>query len=223
MVFEWIIENKEFLKIVYALSISFICAVIVLKADRLFKISDYQGIRYFRNAFFFFGVAVIIRFVLGIVPVGNEEIYSKIIFFLFCFFTIIASLFLLYSLIWKKIESEKKYHSLFNTNTLFFYSLALVVSIINLLFNTLVIMFIFQIVLFFILMVISFNNYLSYGKNSSFLKYYFLTMVVGLVGWILNLSLYYFLDWNKTFQIILYGLNIIFFLIILYGTLKMEN
>ncbi|MFH1521631.1 MAG: hypothetical protein ABIF18_01605, partial [archaeon] len=65
MLYEWILTNKEFLKVAYALIICFICAIIVLKTDRMFKLSDYQGLRYFRNAFFFYGLAFVVRFILG--------------------------------------------------------------------------------------------------------------------------------------------------------------
>jgi hypothetical protein len=68
MLIEWILVNKEFLKIVYALIILFICAIIVLKTDRLFKLSDYQGLRYFRNSFFFYSLAFFFRFILGVIP-----------------------------------------------------------------------------------------------------------------------------------------------------------
>ena len=119
----WIIGNKELIKVFYALIIVLICAVIVIKTDRLFHLSLHNGIRYFRNAFFFFGIGFISRYFLMIFPSYSV---NKIIFE---FFMIVAGCFLLYSLLWKRIESfGKEYHSsLFNPYVLVFYLMSFII------------------------------------------------------------------------------------------------
>ena len=48
---DWIVQNKSLIKIFYASIVILICAIITIKSDKLYKLSLYQGIRYFRNAF----------------------------------------------------------------------------------------------------------------------------------------------------------------------------
>ena len=80
----WIIENKDLLKVFYGLLIGAICVVIVVRTDRLFKISLHQGIRYFRNAFLFYGAAFFSRYILKFAV--SESLAS----FLFEFFVIFS-------------------------------------------------------------------------------------------------------------------------------------
>jgi len=72
---EWIVLNKELLKIFYLLVVGLICTIIVLKSHKLFKLSMHQGIRYFRNAFLFFGIGFILRYI-----VGTGYLFSKYLF-----------------------------------------------------------------------------------------------------------------------------------------------
>lgn len=215
MVYEWIIVNKEVLKILYALVICFICAVIVLKSDRLFKLSDYQGIRYFRNAFFFYGIAFFVRFILGGTGFGMG--YKFAFGFMFEFFVIMAGFFLFYSLIWKGVEREKSHNSLLNVRVGIFYLIAILLTFFNYWFVTNLFMYVSQVLLFGLMGFITFKNYLGGSGKHGFLKFYFLTMVLGTITWVLNMILYYYLDWNKSVQMLVYGLNVIFFLFFLYG------
>jgi hypothetical protein len=223
MLYDWIIANKELVKVIYALIICFICAIVVIKTDRLFKISNYQGLRYFRNAFFFYGVSFLIRFILGGLQIETLFNYEQTIWFLFEFTIITAGFMLLYSLIWKKIENEIKYHSLFNRNMFVIYAISLVITVLDALWNTPLFMYLSQIVLFIALIKLSYSNFAQSGKESPFLKYYFITMILGLAAWLLNMILQYYLNWNKVVQMIVYGLNALFFLLFLYGALNIAK
>ena len=61
-IYGFIIQNKELFKIIYALVIVLICILIVIKTNKLFRLSFHTGIRYFRNTFFFYGIAFAIRY-----------------------------------------------------------------------------------------------------------------------------------------------------------------
>jgi hypothetical protein len=221
MLYDWILTNKELLKIIYALIICFICAIIVLKTDRLFKLSDYQGLRYLRNAFFFYGIAFFVRFILGAIIISNyQQIYPILIKIIFNFSIIMAGMFLFYSLIWKKVEKKQQYSSLLNFNIGILYLISIIITIFDYLLTTNLFMYVSQIILFTIMAIISYNNYTRAGRKHKFLKYYFLTMILGLLAWILNTALFYFLNWNKIVQMQVYALNIIFFLFFLYGITK---
>ena len=225
MIYELILANKEILKITYALIICFICSIIVLKTDRLFKLSDYQGLRYLRNAFFFYGLAFFIRFILGATNTIESYglTYSVSIKVLFNFSIIMAGFFLLYSLIWKKVEKKGQRNSLLNFNIGVLYLISIIITILDFSYSTDIFLYISQIVLFLVMSIVSYKNFIKEGRKFKFLKYYFLTMVLGLLAWILNTALFYFLNWNKVVQMQVYALNIIFFLFFLYGIIKIAN
>jgi len=233
MVYDWILENKEILKIVYALFVVFVCSIIVLKTDRLFKISDYQGLRYFRNSFFFFGIAFLTRYLLGLGggSQGFPENYSLIVNSLFEFFIITGGLLLFYSLIWKKVEKSKHYHSFFNLNMVVLYSVALVITIID----SIVIqgggagglMYISQVLLFLGMSVMSYLNQKKSSdtkkRGSNFAQLHFFIISIGLIVWVLNTALYFFWNWNSLIEIIVYALNIVFFSLFFYAVIKLTD
>ncbi len=226
MIYEFILSNKEILKIVYTLIICFICAIIVLKTDRLFKLSNHQGIRYFRNAFFFYGSAFFVRFILGGLsdPIPHyEELYFTSIKLIFEFSIIMAGFFLFYSLIWKQVEKKTKHNSLLNFNIGVLYLVSIIITLLDFSLNTDLFMYTSQIILFAIMSVISYKNYIKGEKQHKFLKFYFIVMIIGLITWVLNTALFYYFDWNKVVQMQAYGLNIIFFLVFLYGIIKITK
>ena len=216
---EWIIENKELLKFFYTFVIAAICAIIVMKTDRLFNLSLHQGIRYLRNAFFFYGIGFIIRSLLEI-----QSLPYRFLNILFEFFLVMAGFFLLYSLLWKRFEANKKYpSSLFNPWIVLFYSLALVIALIDNLWGMYYFMFFSQILLFTFASVISFRNYKNDGRKHKFLKFYFMAMLLSLLAWILNALAALYLNWNQGLVMNIYALNIIFFLLFLYGIVKVTK
>lgn len=228
MLYNWIFATKELLKVVYALVVFFICSVIVLKTDRLFKISDHQGLRYFRNSFIFYGAAFIVKFILGGIsnPLNNPSYngsYFLVINYLFSFLIISAGFFLLYSLIWKYLEKEKNYHSLFNIKIGILLTLSLLIVFLDFSFTTNYFMYISQIILFMVIATISLINYIKDKGKHKFLKYYFFTMILGLVTWVLNVGAYYFSDWAVAIKINIYIINMIFFLFFLFALTKLTN
>lgn len=221
MVYDWILANKELLKIVYALVICFVCAVIVLRTDRLFKISDYQGLRYLRNTFVFYFLAFLLRFIF--IKIENPipsygQLYFQSVNFLFEFFIIMAGFFLFYSLIWKYVEKEKNYHSLFNVRIGILFAVALIFSVLDFLNSSYLLMYVSQIILFSVMGIISFRNYVTNGN-----KYYFFMIMMGLASWLLNAFAYFFLSGSDVMQIYAFGINMIFFLFFLYGTIRMTR
>ena len=213
--YNWIVVNKELIKIFYALIVVFICAVIVIKTDRLFRLSLHNGIRYFRNAFFFFGVGFIFRYFLNVFP---SYPVNKIVFE---FFMIMAGCFLLYSLLWKRIESfGRDYHSsLFNPYVLIFYLISFIIVFVDYLWSTYYGMFGSQIVLFSFASIISYINY-QRNRTRPFLKFYFIAMILSLTAWLLNAGASLLLNWNQGILIASYLLNIIIFLVFLFGVVR---
>jgi len=221
----WIIANKETIKILYGLLIGIICLIIVLKSDRLYHLSSYEGIRYFRNAFLFFGIAFTFRYILG--GFANFEIIGSYfmapIILIFEFFLLMAGFFLLYSLIWKKIEgSDGSFSSILNSRILIFYIMAFIIIILDYVWGNYYFMFFSQIVIFIFASIISYVNYIK-SKKRGFLKFYLLAMVLALVAWIVNAFTAYLFDWEKSVLIYVYSLNLIIFLLFLYGIIRVTT
>ncbi len=216
-----VIGNKWALEVLYAFIICLICVIIVLKTDRFYKLSLHQGIRYFRNAFFFYGIAFVVRYILGIFSDFSMD-YTYILKVMFEYLIVMAGFFLLYSLLWRRFESEKEEYlsSLFNAKIAIFHVMALVISVLDFLWQTYQFMFLSQIIIFVYTFGISFNNYKNYGKQHKFLKFYSVAMLLSLAAWILNTLAAAFFEWNPGILIDVGVINIIFFLLFLYGVIK---
>jgi len=217
-VYNLIAENINLLRFFYSMFIAFVCLIIVIKTDRLFRISSHQGIRYFRNAFFFYGVAFVLRYLL------NNDSYHNLIKVGFQFFVIMGGGFLLYSLLWRKFEKDTESNSsLFNPGIIIFYILALIIVGLDCLWGGYNFMFISQIVLFIFASIISFKNYQIRGKGHKFLKLYFIVMILNFFAWTSNFIFANFLGGRLRGLANVYILNIIVFLIFLYGVIKITR
>lgn len=209
------LENKELLRVIYTLFIVSLCAIIVLKTDRIFKLSDYQGLRYFRNAFFFYGIGWIILGILMDIQVSFPVQYSLILQVLYSFTTLTGSLFLLYSLTWKYFEKEKSHNSLFSPKSAVIYLLSLFLGIITL--KRGVILEFFQIIIFFILLMISLHNQIK--SKTKFTNYYVGGVLLSLFFWSLK-AINRVINLDTLGDIIMYLLGSIFYIIFLVGILN---
>ena len=217
MVANFLVHNLELVVILYALLIRSICAFLVLKIDRMFKISDYQGLRYIRNSFFFYGISFLALFVVGkINPVPFPQ-FPQVIWFLFKFFILSATLFLIYSLVWKKVERVKSHNSLLNPRSILIYIVALTLAFVGG-----HVFYITQIILSLSILIISLNNLIKNKNKYPFLKYYFLAICASLLHWAMS----YFLYLGAEFSPLLMGsivANLAFFLIFLGGILNISK
>ncbi len=222
--YDFVMQNKAVFKLIYTLIIGSICLLIVLRTNKLFQLSLHQGIRYFRNAFFFYGGAFIMRYVLGVFGyiVGSLE-YYLIIKAIFEFLLIMAGFSLLYSLVWRRFESLKgSFSSLFNPRFFIFYIMALVIVLLDALWETYFFMFLVQIILFAFASILSYSNYAK-SKQRGFLKLYFFVIVLNLIAWIANFFVAAFFSWDQKGIIGVYILNIIIFFLFLYGVIKVTS
>ena len=218
--YSFIIQNKEIFKLVYSLIIVAICLLIVFISNKFFRLSLHNGIRYFRNAFLFFAVGFFIRYIVKfIIPENSFPHYNTIITSLFEFFLITGGFFLLYSLMWGKFEVKKgSQSSLLNFRVVIFYTLSVIIVLLDYLWNTLYFMFILQIIIFLYASIISFTK-ISKNKQRQFPKLYFIAMLLALFAWVLN-ALVILLGLGLSSTINIYIFNLIFFFLFLYGVVK---
>lgn len=212
-----ITENKWMLEAVYTLIIASICIIITLKTDRFFKISLHNGIRYFRNAFLFFGAGFLVKYILGLseLSIGNNAIVK----IAFEYFMIMAGFFLLYSLIWKKFASSKEHSSLFNLKIIVFNLMAIILALLDSIWGTYNFMFFSQIIIFLYTSIIALTNYVK-KSEVKFLKFYFIAMLLVLSAWVLNFLAASVFQWNPMILINIGIINVIFFFLFLYGVIK---
>jgi len=207
-------QNLDLFRFLYSIVIAFICLIIVLKTDRLFRLSSHQGIRYFRNAFFFYGIAFVLRYLLA------NPIYFFSTRLVFEFFMVMGGFFLFYSLLWKRLDGSENISSLLNPKIMIFYVLAFIIAFLDYLWGGYNFMFLSQIVLFAFASIISYKNYQKGGKKHKFLKLYFVVMILSFIAWGLNFILASLNNWRLRWFSNIYALNIIVFLIFLYGVIK---
>ncbi len=215
--YDLVIQNRELFRIISTLIIGLCCLIIVLKTDKLFKLSTHQGIRYFRNAFFFYGLAFVLRYFMGSTYFFNSSLQSIIANIVFEFFLMMAGFSLLYSLVWRRFEGDKQsFSSLFNLKILLFYALAAVISALDLLIGMYLFMFLTQIGLFIYASGVGYVNYQKNRKEGGFASLYFIIILLNLIGWVANSIIAFFLNWNQIGVILTSALNIIIFLLFLY-------
>ena len=206
LIYDFCSVNLSLFRLFYSLFITLICLVIVLKTNKMFKVSNHQGIRYFRNAFFFYGIAFLFRYLLSVTYFATP---------IFEFFMIMAGFSLLYSLIWRNFEVEGSPSSLFNYYMSLFYIMAVTMVCLDFLFQSFLVLFLSQIIVFVIISIISFKNI----KKGGFSKKYHIAMVFCFLAWTLNLIFVSFLP-RLRFIGNIYVLNLIVFLMILYGVTR---
>lgn len=221
-----IIENKYALEFIYAITIALICAVIVVKTDKYFKLSLHQGIRYFRNAFFFYGFAFMAKYIFGILSdLGFEFVYVAQI--IFEYLIIMAGFFLFYSLMWKKFESsnteEMPTSSLLNGKVAIFHVMAVVISVLDYLWGDYDFLFLSQITVFSCASIIAAVNLRKTNKKYSFPRFYLVAMILSLGAWVLNFLAEKYFNWDIAILIDISIINLLFFLLFLYGVIKVTK
>jgi len=220
-----IMQNKWILEVLYSFIICLVCMIIVLKTDRFYKISLHQGIRYFRNAFLFYGIAFVGRYLFGLLSdLSFDYLFLAQVFFEF--FLIMAGFFLFYSLVWKRFEPKKTHYitSLLNSRIIGFELVALMLSVIDALFGIYYLMFFSQVVTFFLASIIAFHNYITKDrKKNKFLKFYLIAMLLELSAWILNYLVAAYFHWSHLMLIDIGILNAIFFVLFLCGVIKITK
>jgi hypothetical protein len=222
--YSFLLENKYILELLYALAISFICGLIVIRTDKFYRLSLHQGIRYFRNAFLFYGVGFIARYLFGVFNDLDFD-YAILLKIIFEYLFVMAGFFLLYSLIWRKIESptEEYKSSLFNAKILIFYVMAVVIVAMDQLWQTYYFMFISEILIFLLVSILAYANFLKDKGKHRFPGFYFFITLIGLAGWVLNFLAESYFNWSHEVLIFVGIVDIIFFILFLYGVIRVTK
>jgi hypothetical protein len=99
-------------ELVYTLIVLGLCGLIYFRTREIYEISRYEGIRHFRNAFLFFGLAYVSRFLLHLIMISSFaleiDMRHRLIHFAFLaltgYFSTMAIFQIIYCTAWKRIS-----------------------------------------------------------------------------------------------------------------------
>lgn len=199
--------------------------MIYFGTKKIYELSSYKGLKYFRQSFLFFALAYFsrsfIKFflfyfdaskILNISRNASYILISHLTLFIFIYISSIAIFYLAYSLMWKKWRSEKLILTLLHLIAVLF---ALVILFSNsiayyILINIAIIVF------------VSFCIYSSYNGNKIKKRSHKLYIIYFLLSgfWLLNVIEILIPSYLENFQILIYISSLTLFLIMLYKVLK---
>lgn len=197
--------------IVVILSSSFI----YYKANKLYELSTYKGLRILSLSFLFFGLAYLGNFFISIFDIFYNQLdylyFIYIMHFLFNYTITMAGVMLLYSLVWRDLEN-----SIIRSKYIILNLFGIFIALLSMF--KIQIMFIILLTLLLYGSIISYSNYKNKNK-SHFSQLYFIIFILTFLGYLGNFLLGFF----PLMQIYVYILTIIIFIIFLYGTFKFTN
>lgn len=170
------------IELFYTLIIIILCFVIYYKTEEMYNLTKYNGIKYFRYAFLFFGLSYLSRIFIHLIKLSifafDFIIPHQFVFPIFMipvgYFSTMAILFLTYSLIWKKFKFNK-FIKIANI-------LAIVISISAFMYHTPFILSFIQLPLIFILLYILLKKHSNKKKNNTLTLYFLIA-----IFWIISL------------------------------------
>ena len=179
------------------------CFLIYYKTREIYELTKYEGIKYFRNSFFFFGLSYILRFLFSLVflsRVAFDFILPRgiIIPFLILplgYFSTIGIFYLIFSSLWKKFKSK---------NLLIFgHGVAILLSAISFFTRSHLILLIFQSALLILGVVLSSVMHKREKKLSQIRILYLLVSLLWLINlWIIGRLRPFSFEINIFFELI---------------------
>jgi len=218
MPFHYFYDPVRFLsEFLYTGIIVLLCFLIYFKTKEVYDLTKYEGIRYFRNAFIFFGLAYIARFALPFLQLSGAAfgiITQRIMVFplfmvIVSYLSTMAIFYLTYSTIWKKIK-YKNFITLSNIT-------AAALSIIAFLTRSPFILSMLQFLLLVFAIIITAKKHKK-GKKKSYIKaLYFSVFFFWLINlFVLDTRSFFRFEFKIIFQII----SVIIFVIIFFRIKK---
>ncbi len=170
-------------ELVYTLIVVFLCFTIYYKTREIYDLTKYEGIKYFRITFLFFGLAFLFRFISVFVMLMGITFDIEISSYLFRIFPLVfngyfstmAILSLIYSIIWKELHFK---HMLILSN-----AIAIIISGIAFFSREPDLLILTQAVLLFFTILMAVNFYRRSKKISGL----FILYILFSLFWIVNL------------------------------------
>lgn len=187
-------------EIVFTIIAVAFCFLIYFKTREIYELTRHDGIKYFRGAFFFFGLSYVVRFLFGLVLLSMiafdfivpREMFGPLFILLLGYFSTIGIMYLIFSSVWKKFKSK---------NLLIAgHGIAILLSIVSFIARSHLILLYFQSALLILAVVLSSILHKREKKISRIRVLYFLVSVL----WLINL---WIIDRRRPFS---FGMEIFF-------------
>jgi len=208
-------------ELIYSFVIILCSLMIYFATKEMDNLTSYKGIKYFRLSFLFFAFAYFFRyfiqffifsFNLGGILEFSPMFFGAISLFVFLYFSSMAIFFLLYSVMWKKWNHSRLTIFLFNV-------FALAIAFFIIFFGSVLLYLIINLVL---LMIVLFILIIAYRDSKKKLKSTgpFILYLLLSIFWILNITDILMPKFLSVYQLIVYLVSIVLFMLILYKVLK---
>lgn len=171
------------IELIYTSIVVLFCILIYYKTRESYTLTKYKGIKYFRNAFLFFGLAYLTRFILHLTmltTMGTDGFLARhevfpLMMLITSYLSTMAIFYITYSLIWKKI----KYSHFFLVANI----VAITLSLIAFISRSPILTSLLQLVLLGFSLVVSYVNH-NKGKGSGNVRLLYLLVAI---FWLINL------------------------------------
>jgi hypothetical protein len=211
-------------EMIYSFVIIVCSLMIYFGTKELYELSSHKGIKYFRKAFLFFALAYFFRTFIkfGVVYFNVRGIFDiparilnpaviQLTLFIFMYFSSMAIFYLLYSVMWKKLNG--------NSNKIYiFHFFAVAISFYSIFSRNPYSYIVLNLVLFFFILFIVYVSYRSKEKTKKHNLY--IIYILLLFFWLLNIIDILVPRIFDTSQIFIYLSSCFVFLMILYKVLK---
>lgn len=206
-------------ELIFSLIVIVTCGLIYLKTKELYDLSSYKGIKYFGNAFLFFGIAFLARLILRFFPIFGISNPPGFIFFnlgylIFLYSGLMAGFFLIYSSLWKHLKNPEQIGFIFHP-----IAITIAAVFIIFLFGPATLTLLAVIFLLAAVLSYSSSSEKSSKKKDGIARIHVLYILL-FFAFIANGAAQFFIRISDQTSIILYSISSILFLIILYRVIK---
>lgn len=220
------------IELLYMLVIVFCCIVIAKHTRCLYNLSFHQGIKYFAEAFIFWGSGFVLRFVyiLGVLypnlygPLA--KIGMPILQVAFEYLLTLGGFFLVYSLIWRQIDQMTISFLAARFRIVALHALALSLALADTAINTFHFLYIVQIVALGYAGLLTYDHWKTSSSKSmkdTFASLYLIALCAAFVGYLVNYAAEFFIYQFPWVRYITYLFTSSVFGIIMYGVLRIVH
>jgi len=200
---------------IFALIVIACSLFIYLRTKEMYELTSYKGIKYFRDAFLFFGLAFFSRFILRFTAIINGSHFGRgfhqIGFFIFIYTGLVAGLLLIYSLIWKKFKHPEQYESIIHL-------IAILIAILSIT-SIFRVSFLLLLGFIFLLSALLAHHQKAKSKKDGLSKVHIIYILL-FIALLANAAAHFFIRISTITSSILYSISITLFLVMSYKVAK---
>ncbi len=210
----------------YAVLVIVPSLIIFYKTRKLYNFSGYKGLGYFSSAFLFISLGFLLRYIIILNktlagdPFGTIKNFDVLVAGME-FFIVLTGMFLLYSIVWRRFETSKYSGRIINAPVLFLYLLALVITILDFILETFILLYSSQIILFGAASIITYRNYRRKRLYSR--QFMFISMFLFLIVMVINFFAKITIDQYPIIRFYAYLITVVAVFIFLYITNKLTG